>query len=309
MAAPPGPSQAQNQAMAGMMMPMLVMMALMFAMYLIPGLRPGMASVASTIIEPAIPFHDIWLIPAVAIVGSSIMVINTVIRGVFMDPLTQFHLNHRNKQIRKQLQDAQIERDTARTDKMRRLQMEMMPDTMAMQSAMMKPMMFTIVFIIAIFSWMEQSALGYRVSYVSLPWAPMWDMMDRVMWIFPAWIVTYISMSAPLGRIIDRHIKIVRMSRHPLILSGDKIPEPLLHLLEDEKKKSSATTRRGQRRSRDGPRKRGQVSNDGESKRSGGNVHAAPPKAGTACPDCTSTMVTRTSSGRLRCDVCRNEWR
>ncbi len=309
MAAPAGQNDAQAQAMAGMMMPMLVMMGLMFAMYLIPGLRPGLATVASTIIEPTIPFHDVWFIPAVAILGSSIMVVNTIIRGAFMDPLTQFHLNHRNKQIRKQLQDAQIERDTARADKMRRLQMEMMPDTMAMQSAMMKPMMFTIVFIIAIFSWMEQSAYGFRVDYVSLPWAPMWGMMDRVMWIFPAWIVTYIAMSAPLGRIIDRHIKIFRMGRHPLILSGESIPEPLLHLLQDEKKKTSAATRRGQRRSRDGPRKRAQNQESGEAKRGGGNVHAAPPKAGTACPDCTSTMVMRTSSGRLRCTVCRNEWR
>lgn len=307
MAAQAGPTDAQNQAMAGMMMPMLVMMGLMFAMYLIPGLRPGLASVASTVIEPAIPFYDTWFIPTVAIVGSSIMVINTVIRGFFMDPITQIHLNHRNKQIRKQLQDAQLERDTARADRMRRLQMEMMPDTMAMQSDMMKPMMFTIVFIIAIFSWMEQSALHFRVDYVSLPWAPMWGMMDRVMWIFPAWIVTYIALGAPLGRIIDRHIKIIRMGRHPLILSGDPIPEPLLHLLQDEKKKTSATTRRGQRRSRDGPRKRA-AQQESESKR-GGNVHAAPPKEGTSCPDCASTMVNRTSSGRLRCTVCRNEWR
>ncbi len=309
MAAQAGPSDAQNQAMAGMMVPMMVMMGLMFAMYLIPGLRPALASMASTVIEPTIPFHDVWFIPAVAIVGSSLMVINTAIRGVFMDPLTQFHLNHRNKQIRKQLQEAQLERDTARADKMRRLQMEMMPDTMEMQSAMFKPMMFTIVFIIALFSWMEQSALNFRVSYVSLPWAPMWDMMDRVMWIFPAWIVTYIAMSAPLGRIIDRHIKILRMARHPLILSGDPIPEPLLHLLQEEKKKTSGATRRGQRRSRDGPRKRGQTGEASEEKRGSGNVHAAPPKVGTACPDCTSTMVSRTSSGRLRCTVCRNEWR
>ncbi len=45
-----------------------------------------------------------------------------------------------------------------------------------------------------------------------------------------------------------------------------------------------------------------------ETKRSG-NVHAAPPKAGTSCPDCNSLSVSRTSSGRIRCDVCRNEWR
>ena len=111
-------------------------------------------------------------------------------------------------------------------------------------------------------------------------------------------------MSAPLGRIIDRHIKIIRFGRHPLVLEGLPIPEPLLHLLKDEEKKPSATTRRGQRRSRDVPRKKGNA----ESRR-GGNLHAAPPKIGTSCPECSSTMVNRTSSGRLRCSVCRYEWR
>ncbi|HJO42331.1 MAG TPA: hypothetical protein QF508_02880, partial [Candidatus Thalassarchaeaceae archaeon] len=39
------------------------------------------------------------------------------------------------------------------------------------------------------------------------------------------WVATYITMSAPLGRIIDRHIKILRYGRHPLIIAGDTIPE------------------------------------------------------------------------------------
>ena len=65
------------------------------------------------------------------------MIVNTVIRGFFMDPMTQVHIGHRNKQISKQLREAQGERDTARADKMRRLQMELMPAQMAMQSSMM----------------------------------------------------------------------------------------------------------------------------------------------------------------------------
>ena len=236
MAAPASQGDAQSQAMLGMMTPMLVLLGLMMIISLNPGLRGSMADVAATVIEPTIPFHSEYFVPTVFIIGSSIMVVNTIIRGFFMDPMTQVHIGHRNKQISKQLREAQVERDTARADKMRQLQMEIMPDQMAMQSSMMKPMMFTIVFIIGIFSWMEASAAGFRVSYVSLPWQPMWSMMDRVCWIFPAWVITYIAMSAPLGRIIDRHIKIVRFSRHPLVLEGLPIPEPLLHLLKDEDK-------------------------------------------------------------------------
>ena len=101
----------------------------------------------------------------------------------------------------------------------------MMPEQMAMQAAMMKPMMFTMIFIIAIFSWMATSTESFRVDYVSTPWSATWNFENKVFWIFPAWIATYISMSAPLGRIVDRHIKLVRYKSHPLVTAGKSIPE------------------------------------------------------------------------------------
>ena len=191
-----------------MMMPMLVMMLVMMAMMLNDGIRIFLADGAGYFIEPVLPFHKLYFVPTVFIVGSGIMVVNTVIRSIFMDPLKQAHVSHRQGQIRKQVQQAQMARDTARAEKMQKLQMEMAPEQMAMQAAMMRPMMFTIVFIIGIFSWMSSEVETFRVSYVSLPWSPMWSLDERVLWILPAWIATYITMSAPLGRIIDRHIKL-----------------------------------------------------------------------------------------------------
>ena len=180
---------------------------------------------------------------------------------------------------------------------------------MAQQGAMMKPMMFTIFFIIGIFQWMANQTLDFRVDYVSLPWQPMWGFENKVMWVFPAWIATYITMSAPLGRIVDRHLKLLRYKTHPVVLSGELIPEPLLHLLEEEKTRtnSDGRTRRTQRK-RAGPRKTGIQSSD-SLKRTGGNQHVAPPQKGTICPSCDSDMISRTAQGQLRCDVCRVEWR
>ena len=170
--------------------------------------------------------------------------------------------------------------------------------------SMMKPMMFTMVFIIAIFSWMAESVEDFKVNFVSLPWNPMWSFDARVFWIFPAWIATYISMSAPLGRIIDRHIKLLRYAKHPLVISQASIPEPLMHMLDEEKNINSTNNSR-RRRSRNGPRKAGNKLNN----RKSGNQHVAPPKIGTTCPTCNSDLILRTSVGQLRCEVCRNEWR
>ena len=298
---------AQADAMASMMLPMLLLLGMMVMLMFYPGLRVGLSDTAGSVLEPMLPFHQTYFVPTVFIVGSSIMVVNTIIRSFFMDPLQQAHFSHRSRQIGKQLREARMARGTAMADKMQTIQLEMMPEQMKMQSSMMKPMVFTMVFIIAIFSWMAGSVESFRVGFVSLPWDPMWSFNARVLWIFPAWIATYIAMSAPLGRILDRHIKIVRFSRHPLVLSGETIPEPLLHMLDDAKGKSaSSAVRRSQRRA--GPRKTGGHSKNSDQRRSG-NKHVAPPREGSKCKICNSDMISRTSKGLLRCDVCRSEWR
>jgi|TARA_B110000438_G_scaffold256608_1_gene264187 uncharacterized membrane protein (DUF106 family) len=308
-----GPSGGTQPAgMGSAMLPMLFLMIMMMGLMFFPGIRDGLSDGAGIVIEPFL-FGTLGLeqyfVPTVFILGSSIMIINTIIRSFFMDPLKQAHHSHRSKQISQQMREARMSRDTARIDKMQKLQMEMMPETMAQQGAMMKPMMFTIFFIIGIFQWMANQTLDFRVDYVSLPWQPMWGFENKVMWVFPAWIATYITMSAPLGRIVDRHLKLLRYKTHPVVLSGELIPEPLLHLLEEEKTRTSSDgrTRRTQRK-RAGPRKTGIQSSD-SLKRTGGNQHVAPPQKGTICPSCDSDMISRTAQGQLRCDVCRVEWR
>ncbi len=299
---------AQADAMASMMMPMLLLLGMMVLLMINPTIRIGLSDVAGSVMEPMLPFHKTYFVPTVFLVGSSIMVVNTIIRSFFMDPLQQAHFSHRSRQIGKQLREARMARDTARMDKMQTIQMEMMPEQLKMQSSMMKPMVFTMVFIIAIFSWMAESVESFRVGFVSLPWDPMWSFNSRVLWIFPAWIATYIAMSAPLGRIVDRHIKIIRYSRHPLVQSGQTIPEPLMHMLDEkESKPNKNNSRRPQRRA--GPRKTGNDSSKDQKHRKSGNKHSAPPRAGETCSFCNSDMISRTAKGLIRCDVCRREWR
>tara|TARA_B100001996_G_scaffold374827_1_gene353975 strand:+ start:647 stop:1582 length:936 start_codon:yes stop_codon:yes gene_type:complete len=308
--ASPG-GNAQPAGMGSAMLPMLFLLLMMMSLMMFPSIRNSLSDGSGAILEPFL-FGTLGLeqyfVPTVFILGSSIMIVNTIIRSFFMDPLKQAHHSHRSKQVSQQMREARMSRDTAQIDKMQKLQMEMMPEQMAMQGAMMKPMMFTMIFIIGIFSWMADTVIDFRVDYVSLPWQPMWGFENKIMWIFPAWIATYITMSAPLGRIVDRHLKLLRYKTHPVVLSGELIPEPLLYLLEEEKTKSSSDnrTRRTQRK-RAGPRKTGIHSP--ELSRRGGNQHVAPPQKGTTCFSCNSDNISRTSRGKLRCEVCRTEWR
>jgi len=84
--------------MSSMMMPMLFLMLMMVVLMLNPSLRILLADGAGYAIEPLLPFHTVYFVPTVFIVGSSIMVVNTIIRSFFMDPMRQAHFSHRNRQ-------------------------------------------------------------------------------------------------------------------------------------------------------------------------------------------------------------------
>lgn len=285
----------------GSMMTPLLLLVLMSVLIINPSIRNTLASSADSVLTPLIPFADKWFVLTVFLVGSSIMVVNTAFRSLFMDPMKQAHLAHRNKQIRNLMNDARIDRDKVRMDKIQKLQQRLMPEQMKLQNSMMKPMMFTFVFIIAIFSWMALSVESFRVDYVSLPWEPEWNLLDDRVLIFPAWIATYITTSAPLGRIVDRHIKLFRYRSHPLVLAGETIPEPML---EDLKAAGKGTSGGKRKKSRDGPRKRNK-------KQTAETPQVKPLKATieTICPDCDSDDVERAPDGRLRCVLCRHTWR
>ncbi len=304
------PDESEDEALPGMgsMMTPLLLLVLMSVLIINPSIRSSLAGGADSILSPLLPFSDQWFVLTVALVGSSIMIVNTVFRSFFMDPFKQAHLAHRNKQIRKLMNEARIDRDKARIDKIQKLQQRLMPEQMKLQNAMMKPMMFTFVFIIAIFSWMAISVEAFRVNYVSLPWTPEWNLLEDKVLFFPAWIATYITTSAPLGRVVDRHIKLARYRSHPLVLSGETLPEPYLSDLQDAASKSS--TGKKTKRSRAGPRKMAGFGSDNDASDevfSSGSV--ASPKSGTVCPDCDSTQVERAPDGRLRCVICRHVWR
>ena len=290
-----------------MFMPIILLIGMSFIL-MSDGLRGSMAGIAGGVLEPALPFHDIYFVPTVLIVGSSIMFVNTVFRSLFMDPMMQAHLNHRNKQLRKLMNEARMSRDHVRLEKIQKMQMHLMPETTKLQMSMMKPMMFTMIFVIAIFSWMYVMVEGFRVDHVSLPWSPQWEFNGRIL-LFPAWIIAYITLSAPLGRIVDRHIKLFRYRSHPLVTSGEKLEEPLLVLLKEKKtkKQRSRKTQRSQRRNRG---KKDEEDVVATSTKSTQNLQRfARILEGVSCPSCGGDAVIRTDTGRNRCHVCLDEWR
>ena len=297
--APPPP-----QPPGGSMLMMLGIMVLMTLLIMNPSIRNSLGDVADPILSPLLP-EEAYFVFTVLILGSFSMTMNTVLRNFFTDPMAQAHIGHRQGQVRKMLNDARMSRDPILQEKATTLQQQMMPEQLKVQMGAMKPMMFTMIFIIAIFAWLTMAVESFRVDYVSLPWASEWNLLHDKFLFFPAWICAYICMSAPLGRIIDRHIKLFRYRKHPLVTAGETLKEPLLHLVvsSTSSKDSDARRRqqRGQRNSSNKRKKAKTTPREDEGER-------AAKRDSNECPECGLTMVTKLGARSRRCDVCRHEW-
>lgn len=297
--APPPPA-------GGSMMFMMLFMVMMTFLLLSGDFRTTLGNFANPYLSPWLP-DEKWFILTVFVLGSISMFTNTILRNFFTDPIAQAHIAHRQGQVRKMMNEGRVGRDPILIDKAQTMQQHMMPEQLKVQMGAMKPMMFTMIFIIAVFSWMGAMVENFRVDYVSLPWMSEWDMIDGRFLFFPAWICAYICMSAPLGRIVDRHIKLYRYRAHPLVLAGDTIKEPLLELISTSQPKSRAAQSRemkARQRRRHGPRK-----TESSTTVNKDSKHSKKVEISGECPECGSGLIERDGPSLLRCQICRHEWR
>lgn len=281
---------------------MLMFMILMTMLIMNPGVRDTLGGMADPILSPWLP-EESYFIVTVLILGSISMTVNTVLRNFFMDPMAQAHIGHRQGEVRKAMNDARISRDPILQEKATLLQQQMMPEQLSVQMGAMKPMMFTMVFIIAIFAWLTTSVENFRVDYVSLPWTPEWNLLNDSFLFFPAWICAYICMSAPLGRIVDRHIKLFRYKSNPLVAEGKKIKEPLLHLIAPAPVKSGHKGKNNRRQNQSKSKAK-----SASKERTKFNNKPKQNKDSAGCPDCGSEDFKKDGPNTKICSVCLTEW-
>ena len=292
----------------GSMMMMLMVMILMTLLIMNQGIRSTMGGFADPLLSPILPEESFFII-TVLILGTMSMLMNTVLRSFFLDPIEQAHIGHRQGQVRRMMNDARISRDPILQEKATLLQQQMMPEQLKVQMGAMKPMMFTMVIIIAVFSWLTTTVESFRVDYVSLPWASEWNLLTDKFLFFPAWICAYICMSAPFGRVVDRHIKLIRYRTHPVVSSGDKLKEPLLHLVANQNKTVDKNAKRRRQKSKSQTKKK--ASNDtpkNTPSKKNTKTETYSGVEGLTCPKCGVDMISKAGPRKKKCDVCRHQW-
>ena len=118
-------------------------------------------------------------------------------------------------------------------------------------------------------------------------------------------------MSAPFGRVVDRHIKLFRYRTHPAVSSGDKLKEPLLHLVANQGKSVDKNAQRRRQKSKGQARKKSNSKNNEKSERATKSTNKKTTYAGVEgliCPKCDSDMITKAGPRNKKCEICRHQW-
>ena len=123
-----------------------------------PNIRNALGNMADPILAPVLPETEFFVL-TVLILGTFSMTLNTVLRNFFADPIEQAHIGHRQSQVRKMMNDGRMSRDPILTEKANTLREQMMPEQLKVQMGAMRPMMFTMIFIIGIFAWLTTCLL------------------------------------------------------------------------------------------------------------------------------------------------------
>ena len=97
------------------------------------------------------------------------MLMNTVLRSFFLDPIEQAHIGHRQGQVRRMMNDARLSRDPILQEKATVLQQQMMPEQLKIQNGCYETNDVHHDYHYSSFSWLTTTVETFRVDYVSLP--------------------------------------------------------------------------------------------------------------------------------------------
>ncbi|MFO7619003.1 MAG: EMC3/TMCO1 family protein [Thermoplasmata archaeon] len=209
---PPPPQAAGSSQMLMMMM----IFATMFIMF-IPELRDAVGNIAGIVLEPVIGFNGKYPVLTVLFAGIGLVTFSSAVRHYFIDWVDTAEKQHKMKDFNKTLRDAQMARNDAEVKRLREKQLEMSKDQMTSTFDQMKPMMFTMIFLIGTFAFIGTFIGDIPGATLSVPWSSNVDMKASLSTstccAFSNWMLLYMLVSMSVAQVIQRVFKYYSFSK------------------------------------------------------------------------------------------------
>lgn len=179
---------------------MVMMMILIF-----PEFRNALAVGVGYVFTPLLGFGGRFPVLTMIFAGLFLTIINMYARHYFVNWYEAARIQVKTKYISKKVREAYRARDMGKVQKYQKVQQKLMMDQMKISQDQMKPMIVTLIIVIAIFSWLYYflDSIPPSLRVFSMPWTwPSGIDITGGASMFPYWLVLYTFFTIPLGYFI-----------------------------------------------------------------------------------------------------------
>lgn len=189
----------------------IMVFAAVFMILFNPNLRNATGNAVGTVLNPTIGFGGQFPVITIMIAGSLMIILNSVIRHFTTDWINMARNQAAMRHFQKEFSTARKENNTYR---MKILQ-EKQPEVMAMQQEMskkqLKTMPMTMIVVIPLFAWLFTFVAELPYWWYTSPWNHTINLLDKT--VFPHWILLYMTLSIPLGSLLQKGLKYAEWRR------------------------------------------------------------------------------------------------
>jgi len=201
------PQQHADNGMGSMMCIMMFTLLILMDR----NLRNALGELSGAVLSPAISFDNTMPVITIFIASIIMIVFNTVIRHKYTDWITMAENQKYMSAFNKVLREARLKNNMARYNKLISLQPEILKKQQAVSAAQMKPMSFTMIIAISIFTWLGVFVSDLDYKFFSVPWDN--TVYFNASLVFPVWILMYSLFSLPVGQALQKALKYVEMKK------------------------------------------------------------------------------------------------
>ncbi len=194
------------------LMIMMMMFMTMFIMFIEP-MRNAVGGAAWIVLYPMIGFDSKYPVITLFLAGLVMVLLTTIIRHYFIDWVSAAKNQAMMKHFNKELRDARMAQNEKKVAKLMAKQPEIMKINMESSMSQMKPMAFTMIFIIATFTFLGVFVNDLSSTMFSIPWHYNVNFQTSVVCAFQNWIFVYMLISLSFGQVLQRMLKLVTFSK------------------------------------------------------------------------------------------------
>lgn len=196
----------------------ILLFAAVFMVLFNEGLRDATGRIVGYALDPIIGFGGRFPVLTIMIAGTIMVAATTVMRHFTTDWIDTAKSQAMMRHFQKEFGAARKENNTYRMKKLQEVQPQVMEKQQEMSKKQLKTMPVTMIVVIPLFAWLFGFVASLDYWWYTAPWNATVNLLETS--VFPHWILLYMTLSIPLGALVQKAMKYVSWrgrwaERHP----------------------------------------------------------------------------------------------